>query len=50
LKFIYKANDNGALSREVIKDIPTLAGGSGKNERVDHPTQKPVKLCEKLLN
>jgi site-specific DNA-methyltransferase (adenine-specific) len=32
----------------VIK-IPALAGGAGMNERVDHPTQKPLALCEKLL-
>lgn len=45
---VYKAHADGALPRDVIK-IPTLAGGSGKNERVDHPTQKPLNLCEKLL-
>jgi site-specific DNA-methyltransferase (adenine-specific) len=44
----YTAHTNGALPRDVIK-IPALAGGSGKNERVDHPTQKPLALCEKLL-
>jgi len=44
----YTAHSNGALPRDVIK-IPALAGGSGKNERVDHPTQKPLALCEKLL-
>jgi site-specific DNA-methyltransferase (adenine-specific) len=32
----------------VIK-ISTLAGGSGRGERVSHPTQKPLSLCEKLL-
>ncbi len=45
---IYTAHENGALPRDVIK-IPTLAGGSGKKERVNHPTQKPLVLCEKLL-
>jgi site-specific DNA-methyltransferase (adenine-specific) len=44
----YNAHPNGALPRDVIK-IPALAGGAGKNERVDHPTQKPIALCEKLL-
>ena len=44
----YTAHTNGALPRDVIK-IPALAGGSGNNERVDHPTQKPLALCEKLL-
>lgn len=41
----YNAHPNGALSRDVIK-IPTLAGGAGMNERVNHPTQKPLALCE----
>lgn len=47
-KTVYKAHPNGALPRDVIK-IPALAGGAGKKERVDHPTQKPLALCEKLL-
>lgn len=46
---VYNAHINGALPRDVIKGIATLAGGAGKKERVDHPTQKPLKLCEKLL-
>ena len=44
----YKAHNRGALPRDVIK-ISSLAGGAGKKERVNHPTQKPLKLCEKLL-
>jgi site-specific DNA-methyltransferase (adenine-specific) len=44
----YTAHPEGALPRDVIK-IPALAGGAGKKERVDHPTQKPLALCEKLL-
>ncbi len=44
----YTAHPNGALPRDVIK-IPALAGGAGMKERVDHPTQKPLALCEKLL-
>lgn len=44
----YNAHANGALPRDVIK-IPALAGGAGMKERVDHPTQKPLALCEKLL-
>ena len=44
----YTAHDNGALPRDVIK-VPALAGGAGKKERVDHPTQKPLELCRKLL-
>ena len=44
----YNAHPNGALPRDVIK-IPALAGGAGMKERVDHPTQKPIALCDKLL-
>jgi len=29
----YKAHDNGALPRDVILDIPALAGGAGRKER-----------------
>jgi site-specific DNA-methyltransferase (adenine-specific) len=45
---IYNANELGALGRDVIK-VPALAGGAGKNERVDHPTQKPLAICDKLI-
>ena len=45
---IYKAHSGGALPRDVIK-ISALAGGAGKKERVNHPTQKPLALCEKLI-
>lgn len=44
----YTAHANGALPRDVIK-VPALAGGAGKKERVNHPTQKPLELCEKLI-
>ena len=44
----YTAHENGALPRDVIK-IAALTGGAGKKERVDHPTQKPLELCEKLI-
>ena len=44
----YTAHANGALPRDVIK-ISALAGGAGKRERVDHPTQKPLELCAKLI-
>ena len=44
----YTAHENGALPRDVIK-VSALAGGAGKKERVDHPTQKPIELCRKLL-
>jgi len=44
----YKAHKNGALPRDVIK-VSALAGGAGKKERVNHPTQKPLELCRKLI-
>ena len=44
----YTAHEKGALPRDVIK-IPALAGGAGKKERVNHPTQKPLALCDKLI-
>ena len=44
----YNAHENGALPRDVIK-VSALAGGAGKKERVNHPTQKPLELCEKLI-
>jgi site-specific DNA-methyltransferase (adenine-specific) len=44
----YNAHEMGALPRDVIK-VPALAGGAGKKERVDHPTQKPLQLCDTLL-
>ena len=47
-KTTYVAHPGGALPRDVIK-IPALAGGAGMNERVNHPTQKPLALCEKLI-
>lgn len=45
---IYNAHEGGALPRDVIK-VPALAGGAGKKERVDHPTQKPLGLCDTLI-
>lgn len=45
---VYKAHENGALPRDVIK-VSALAGGAGKKERVNHPTQKPLELCRKLI-
>jgi site-specific DNA-methyltransferase (adenine-specific) len=44
----YIAHEKGALPRDVIK-IPALAGGAGMKERVNHPTQKPLALCDKLI-
>ena len=44
----YTAHAEGALPRDVIK-VPALAGGAGMKERVNHPTQKPLALCDKLI-
>jgi site-specific DNA-methyltransferase (adenine-specific) len=44
----YTAHEGGALPRDVIK-LPALAGGAGKKERVNHPTQKPLSLCDTLI-
>jgi DNA modification methylase len=53
----YTAHPQGALPRDIIK-VPTLAGGCGKErafilddkgEKIYHPTQKPLALCEKLI-
>lgn len=66
---LYNAHSGGALPRDVITDISTLAGGAGKerfylvNDEIKfggvskddidkcivHPTQKPMKLTEKLI-
>lgn len=45
---IYKAHENGALPRDVI-NVPALAGGAGRVEGVEHPTQKPLALCDVLI-
>jgi len=45
---LYNAHEGGALPRDVIK-VPALAGGAGKKERVNHPTQKPLSLCDILI-
>jgi site-specific DNA-methyltransferase (adenine-specific) len=44
----YTAHENGALPRDVIK-VSALAGGAGKKEGVNHPTQKPLNLCDTLI-
>lgn len=45
---VYTAHENGALPRDVLK-VPALAGGAGKTERVNHPTQKPLELTRRLM-
>ncbi len=45
---VYVAHEKGALPRDVIT-IPALAGGAGRVEGVEHPTQKPLALCDVLI-
>jgi site-specific DNA-methyltransferase (adenine-specific) len=45
---VYTAHPDGALPRDVLK-LSALTGACGKRERVDHPAQKPLDLCEKLI-
>lgn len=45
---VYNAHNKGALPRDVI-NISTLAGGAGRKEGVEHPTQKPLALCDILI-
>lgn len=45
---VWTPNPNGAL-RGDIWDFPTLAGKLYKQERTDHPTQKPEALITELL-
>ncbi len=32
-----------------VWNIPVLAGKRFENERVDHPTQKPLQICERII-
>ena len=41
-------NPQGKLEGDVW-NIPTLAGRRFANEKVEHPTQKPIVLCSKLI-
>lgn len=41
-------NPDGRLAGD-IWEFPTLAGKRFENERVNHPTQKPLALCDRLI-
>jgi site-specific DNA-methyltransferase (adenine-specific) len=43
---LYKVHPLGALPKDVIK-VSSLAGNN--SERVNHPTQKPLELCDTLI-
>jgi len=45
---VWKPNPNGKMGGDVWK-IPTLAGRRFANEKVNHPTQKPIALCNKIV-
>jgi site-specific DNA-methyltransferase (adenine-specific) len=45
---VWKPNPEGKMGGDVWK-IPTLAGRRFSKEKVDHPTQKPLKLCNKII-
>jgi DNA modification methylase len=46
---IWKPNPNGKIAGDVW-NIPVLAGKRFAEERVNHPTQKPLKICDKIIN
>jgi DNA modification methylase len=45
---VWEPNPNGRIAGDVWT-IPTLAGRRFKNEKVDHPSQKPLLLSERLV-
>lgn len=45
---VWKPNPLGKQSGDVWK-IPTLAGRRFANEKVKHPTQKPLTLCDRII-
>lgn len=46
---VWSPNPHGKLTGDVWY-IPVLAGKRFENERVDHPTQKPLALCNRIIN
>lgn len=45
----WKPNPNGRLAGDVWY-FPTLAGKRFENEKTEHPTQKPLNLCNRIVN
>ncbi len=45
---VWKPNPNGRLAGDVWS-FPTLAGKRFAYEKADHPTQKPLVLCDRLI-
>lgn len=46
---IWTPNPEGKHGGDVW-NIPTLAGKRFANEKVNHPTQKPLAICDKIIN
>ncbi|MCX6751080.1 MAG: site-specific DNA-methyltransferase, partial [Candidatus Pacearchaeota archaeon] len=44
----WRPNPNGKLAGDVWY-IPVLAGRRFKSERVAHPTQKPLAICDRII-
>jgi len=44
---VWQPNPDGRLAGDVW-DFPTLAGNSFKQEKVDHPTQKPLSISRRI--
>lgn len=45
---VWTPNPNGRLAGDVWS-FPTLAGKRFKDEKVSHPTQKPLALCDRIV-
>jgi len=45
----WKPNPQGRLAGDVWS-FPTLAGKRFENEKVEHPTQKPLAICNRIIN
>ena len=46
---VWRPNPDGRIMGDVWY-IPTLAGRRFKSEKVDHPSQKPLQICDRLIN
>jgi DNA modification methylase len=46
---VWIPNPDGRLAGDVW-NFPTLAGKRFENEKVKHPTQKPLTLCDRIVN
>jgi DNA modification methylase len=46
---VWSPNPEGKMGGD-IWNIPTLAGKRFEKEKVNHPTQKPLAICDKIIN